>query len=156
MPGQIGPGGFSRAGWVYVWSLLSCLAATAPMGCAGDGSDPVTLSSGTFAELQARVFDARCTLGPCHSTATAAGGLVLEGAWAYEQLVGVEPMNPAAVAAGLLRVAPGEPERSFLWVKLTQPGTGQGSRMPLGAEPLPAHELEEIRAWILAGAPRDP
>lgn len=135
--------------------MCAAVAAAVLMGgCAGDGTDLTDASGGTFAELQARVFDTRCALGPCHSSAAAAGGLVLESAFAYDELVGITPSNDAARAAGLLRVAPGEPERSFLWRKLTNPGPGEGSRMPLGGEPLPEAELEEIRVWILAGAPR--
>lgn len=144
----------ARRHWrASLWGLVFVLGLC---GCAGDGAEPPALSSGSFGELQASVLSARCALGPCHSAATAAGGLVLEGSAVYDALVNAEPENPAARAAGLLRVVPGEPERSFLWIKLTQPGVGEGSRMPLGGEPLSAAELEEVRAWILAGAPRDP
>lgn len=136
-------------GWVCSALVVAALAG----GCAGDGTDVPGATGGGFAELQARVFDTRCALGPCHSSGVAAGGLVLESAFAFEELVAATPTNDAARAAGLLRVAPGEPERSFLWWKLTSPQDGQGSRMPLGGEPLSEGELAEIRAWILAGAP---
>src|SRR2546429_6309599 len=36
----------------------------------------------------------------------------------FRSLVGVPPSNGAALAAGLLRVAPGDPDRSFLLWKL--------------------------------------
>lgn len=123
-------------------------------GCADDGPAPEATFAGTFAALQADIFALHCALGPCHSAGTQAGGLVLEGPVAYDQLVGFAPNNEVARAAGWLRVVPGELARSFLWIKLTNPGPGQGSRMPLGAPALGPEQLQRIEQWILAGAPR--
>lgn len=123
-------------------------------GCAGDGPATDLPMGSAFVALQADVFALHCAVGPCHSAGVAAGGLVLEGPNAYDQLVGALPNNDVARAAGWLRVAPGDPQRSFLWIKLTGPGPGQGSRMPLGAAPLPPEELQRIEEWILMGAPR--
>lgn len=124
------------------------------VGCAGDGPPPAGSDGDVFAALQGEVFARHCALGPCHSVGVAAGGLVLEGPNAYEELVNAAAENAVARANGWLRVTPHAPERSFLWIKLTGPGPGQGSRMPLGAPPLAANELERIRNWILSGAPR--
>src|SRR5262249_56277844 len=49
--------------------------------------------------------------------------------------------------------------RSYLWLKLaagTNPGSVQisGSPMPNGLPPLSADELERVRGWLYAGAPR--
>ncbi|MCX8071062.1 MAG: hypothetical protein N3C12_01235 [Candidatus Binatia bacterium] len=126
----------------------------ASLGCAGDGPPPTASTGNTFAELQASVFTRYCAVGPCHSAGVGAGGLVLEGPSAYDQLVNAPPENSAALEVGWQRVVPGVPDRSFLWIKLTGPGLGQGSRMPLGAPPLPEQELRRIEEWILAGAPR--
>jgi hypothetical protein len=79
--------------------------------------------------------------------------LVLDAGVSYDDLVGVTPTNPVAGAQGLLRVTPGEPEQSYLLVKLANPGPALGSRMPLGQPPLPADEIELVRSWILDGAP---
>ncbi|GIW40037.1 MAG: hypothetical protein KatS3mg076_0614 [Candidatus Binatia bacterium] len=132
---------------------IGCAAALCLFGCAGDG--PVAFTTGgDFGRIQREIFDRRCTSGPCHSPQTRAGGLDLSGPAAFDELVGVEPDNPAARAAGDLRVAPFEPERSFLVRKLGGPRAGEGSRMPLGEAPLSEDEIALIVGWILDGAPR--
>src|SRR5262249_55510578 len=65
-----------------------------------------------------------------------------------------------STSSDLLRVEPGESSRSYLYLKLaaaTKPGSVHvaGSPMPLGLEPLGEDQLEGIRFWIEAGAPRD-
>jgi hypothetical protein len=78
--------------------------------------------------------------------------LVLERGQSYAALVNAPASNASAHQAGLLRVAPRDPEHSFLLIKLTAPGPGEGSQMPLGRTPLPADQIQLIRDWIAAGA----
>jgi len=114
---------------------------------------PVTAAVATFATLQQKIFTPSCAISSCHGAAVA-GGLGLTGDAAYADLVGVAPANDAARAAGLLRVAPGDPERSFLLRKLD--GTlapGEGVRMPQVGSHLPAASIDLVRRWIAAGAP---
>jgi hypothetical protein len=109
----------------------------------------------TFQVVQERVFGPRgCRVQTCHG-AGAAGGLDLQSGTAWEDLVGVPAANPVAAAAGALRVAPGDPDASFLLRKLTGPlASGEGDPMPvIGTRPDPV-ELDLIRAWIAAGAPK--
>jgi len=88
----------------------------------------------------------------CHGAA--AGGLRLLPGTARESLVGVLPTNPPAQAAGLLRVASRDPDRSFLLEKLLGNITPtEGVRMPLVRRPLSPTQLDLIRRWIAAGAP---
>jgi hypothetical protein len=93
----------------------------------------------------APVFAARCA--PCHVDAVRpSGGFSADHA---QDLVGV--VDPDS---GLPYVAAGDPDGSYVWLKLTDaqgtvPGGG-GARMP--AEPLPAGELALVEAWILDGA----
>jgi len=109
--------------------------------------------SSTFATIQQKVFDATCATPTCHGSAAAAGGLNLSAGSAYGNLVGVTAANPAAAAAGTLRVAPGDPDRSFLLQKLLgQLAAGDGSRMPLVGTPVSPANLDLIRRWIAAGA----
>lgn len=129
-----------------------CTATCALAACAGDGPAPDT-STAWFAVLQRDIFDQSCTAGPCHNPQAVAGGLVLTSAFSYESLVGAAPTNPAAVSQDLLRVAPFDPDASFLLRKLEAPGPGEGSRMPQGAEPLSQADINFIRDWILEGAP---
>ena len=118
------------------------------------GAPPDAPAPDTFRELQTRVFNRNCLSGSCHTSERRAGDLVLEEGFAYENLIGVKPGNPAAAAADLLRVDPGHPERSFLLTKLTGPGPGQGDLMPRGASGLRGVEIDALRAWVQAGAPR--
>jgi hypothetical protein len=80
------------------------------------------------------------------------GDLVLEEGQAFGELVGVAPFHANARAAGLVRVAPGEPDGSFLVIKVEGPPLELGFRMPLVGDPLSAEEIRAIRDWIAAGA----
>ncbi len=134
-------------------SLLSCIIA----GCtAGSGEDlnisGRPLSEGgnvplaaTLASVQANVFNPSCTV--CHSAANAPQGLRLDAANSFTNLVGV----PSRQASSVLRVAPGNPDRSYLIRKLE--GTASmGERMPLGGPPIPQSTINFVRQWITDGA----
>lgn len=109
----------------------------------------------TLAELQDGIFTARCASQFCHSQQVRAGGLNLEPGSSWSEIVGVAPSNEAARQQGLLRVAAGDPDASFLMVKLLGPSQAAlGSRMPLGANALADGEIAAVRQWIAAGANR--
>jgi len=108
----------------------------------------------TFATIQRKIFAVSCATASCHGGG--AGGLTLSTDVAYANLVGVEAANPAARAAGLLRVAPGDPGRSFLLDKLTgMLLADEGAQMPRVGTALPAARVDLVRRWIAAGAPAD-
>lgn len=139
--------------------MAVALVLVALAGCAGEGG---TLAPGpdpggpaSFAMVQGDVFDQRCTSTTCHAAGSRAGNLSLAASDSYDELVNVEPENSAAHSAGMLRVMPNDPDRSFLLRKLTgELGPGEGSMMPLGGTPLGQAEIDTIRAWIADGAPR--
>ena|SRR5882672_1676682 len=109
----------------------------------------------TFATIQRKVFTPSCATASCHG-AGSAGGLGLAGSAAYANLVGIPPTNPVARDAGLLRVAPGDPERSFLLRKLQSTlVSGEGEPMPRVGSMLPPSSIDLVRRWIAAGAPAD-
>jgi hypothetical protein len=111
--------------------------------------------SATFATLQRRIFTPSCAMLSCHGAA-AAGGLDLSGGAAFASLVGVPASNAVARTAGLLRVAPGDPEASFLLRKLEGTlGAGEGDPMPRVGTRLPTASIDLVRRWIAAGAPAD-
>lgn len=115
----------------------------------------VTAAPGSsFAAIQADIFDTRCAIPGCHTDELAPfnGDLSLEEDSSYADLVDVVPMNAVARAAGFLRVDPGVPENSFLLRKVTGPGPGEGTRMPLTGPPLSPQQIESIRNWIARGA----
>ncbi len=53
----------------------------------------------------------------------------------------------------LLRIAPGDPDASYLVKKVQGDSDISGGRMPLGRTALSADEIDAIRQWILDGAP---
>ncbi len=118
------------------------------------GAPPDAPAADTFRELQTKIFNQSCLSSSCHSSAGKAGDLVLEEGLAYDSLVGVRSSTPSAAAAGLMRIDPGHPERSFLLTKLTGPGPDQGDLMPRGMSGLQGIEIDALRAWVQAGAPR--
>src|SRR2546425_9237528 len=74
--------------------------------------------SATFATIQKKIFDTTCATPTCHGAAAASGGLNLAAGASYGNLVGVLASNPTANGLGELRVAPGNPDKSFLLEKL--------------------------------------
>src|SRR5204862_861867 len=106
----------------------------------------------TFAMLQQKIFTPSCALPSCHGAA-GAGGLTLTSGEAYGNLVGIPASNMAAHDAGLLRVAPGDPDGSFLVRKLEGAlDPGEGMLMPQTGSRLPQARIDLLRRWIIAGA----
>lgn len=136
------------------FAIITLVAA-----CLGSGCNADMASSGqqaTFMRIQQQVFAKSCTSASCHGTTARAGGLTLTGADAYQQLVGAPSSSAAAKDQGLLRVVPGRPDLSFLYLKLTGSlAAGMGDSMPLGAGHVDQATLDTIEAWISAGAPPD-
>ncbi|MBL9008253.1 MAG: fibronectin type III domain-containing protein [Myxococcales bacterium] len=98
------------------------------------------------------IWQANCTGGGCHSGMRSAENLNLDtAATSYAGLVNVSSTQCAMNK----RVAPAQPDQSYLLWKLA--GTGPcfgGSRMPKSG-PLPVGQIATIRAWIQAGAPNN-
>ncbi|MBI3786515.1 MAG: hypothetical protein HY270_24260 [Deltaproteobacteria bacterium] len=132
--------------------LLAVLMTGAIAGCAGNGP-PVDQPTSAFDVLQQTIFDTRCATGGCHTSAADAGGLILDSGRSYGNLVGAASANEAAFSAGLQRVVPFNPDSSFLLIKVTTPGAGQGTRMPRDGAALSPSDIELIRSWIASGAP---
>jgi len=112
-------------------------------GCSGGGA--------TLADVQA-IFSARCAVPGCHIPPFPANDLDLTEGAAFDQTVGVEPFNPNAVAAGIVRVDPGDALNSYVLIKVSGPPPELGSQMPLFADPLSDSEVRTIREWIDGGA----
>jgi hypothetical protein len=118
---------------------------------------PTFNESATLATIQQEIFTGTCTDASCHSAVGRAGDLVLEAdpsdaQFVYNQLVNVPAANFAASQEGLLRVEPGNPDGSFLLIKLHGPTPAQGARMPSGKPPLADSQLQLIHDWINQGA----
>ena len=109
----------------------------------------------TFEAIQATVFEqAGCANSLCHGAAEG-GGLDLSAANAWSNLVDV-----TAAGSSLKLVNPRKPATSYLYHKLsakTFPGSYDiaGSPMPSAGSAISPGQLEAIRLWIEAGAPKE-
>ena len=87
-------------------------------------------------------------------------GLVLEKSVAYNNLVNVIPKNQNAKTDGMLLVKPFASNQSLFFHKIhsnsdAHHSSEYGLPMPLGLELLSQGQVEFIRRWIEAGAPRE-
>jgi hypothetical protein len=106
-------------------------------------NEPVSYS----AHLESLVV-AHC-LG-CHEAKDPKARLVLESGQGYRQLIDRRSVQQPEMAL----VEPGEPETSYLWLKL-QHTAAEGKGMPrtlTGSKMLRPAELELYRRWIVDGA----
>jgi hypothetical protein len=124
---------------------VRCAAAALSLAATVSFADTVS-----FRDSVLPLLTERCVV--CHVEGAEQGHLRLyPDAWA--QLVGVP-----STQSPLMRIQPGKPEKSYLYLKLlgTQADAGgNGLRMPLQQDPLSAAELELLRKWIEQGAGQD-
>ena len=104
----------------------------------------------TLTSIQAVIFT-NCALQSCHG-ASAKAGLSLVSGRSYEQLVNVQSLGDNKNSPSFYRVKPYSPDSSFLYIKITSPGQGQGDRMPQAGNSLSQNEIAAIRQWIAEGA----
>ncbi|MEP6546643.1 MAG: hypothetical protein ABJD53_04200 [Gammaproteobacteria bacterium] len=144
-----------------LWSVLLLLGSAA--GCAGNGQgldengQPSSGGGGgngtitaDFQSIQDTVFTPICS--KCHIGASAPEGLQLDAGHSYNLLVGVASVEQP----NLQRVAPGDPDSSYIAHKIAGVPGITGGQMPLGEAPLPQATIDAIRQWITNGAPNAP
>jgi hypothetical protein len=135
------------------WGLGVAVASVALGACDEKLSDltgPTPNLQPTLSSIQNEIFSQRC-IG-CHngSNRFLPAVMNLTQGNAYASLVGVASIQQS----GLLRVAPGDPENSYIVHKLE--GTaGIGARMPLNGTALTPGQMIVIKRWIELGAPND-
>ena len=154
------------------WLLACCLMAVVFLsGCSDEGSTlgpegapdsgaPATGGEGegsdngdggsqgpTLAQLSAEIFTPRCATSGCHSGTDPSRGLSLE-----EDRIARETINVDSKGSDLKLVDPGNPEGSYMLLKVRGDEGISGSRMP-PSRSLSAEEIEKIRSWIASGAP---
>jgi hypothetical protein len=142
--------------------LLLILSGIAASGC--DESletlaGPTPNLTPTFSSIQRDIFEAADSSGrpacsSCHNPNGGAFrqvGLDLSTSGSYNSLVGVESRQKP----GLQRVAPGDPDGSYLLHKLEGRTDIIGNRMPTRGPYLSEGQLAIIRRWIQLGARRD-
>jgi hypothetical protein len=144
-----------------LWTALLLLSSAA--GCAGSGQgldengQPISAGGGgggaitaDFQSIQDNVFTPICS--KCHIGASAPEGLQLDAGHSYNLLVGVASVEQS----NLQRVAPGDPDSSYIVHKIEGVPGITGGQMPLGEAPLPQATIDAIRQWITNGAPNAP
>ncbi len=104
----------------------------------------------TLAKLQADFFTPICSAA-CHT----GSGTVLPGVQnltdghSYASIVNVTSLQDAS----LKRIKPFDPDNSYLVRKLEGVGIAAGTgRMPFGGPYLTVTQIDEVRAWVAAGA----
>lgn len=144
-----------RAGILVMIGLLL-------VACGDDGDQEMEAEAPGMIQLQEEIFEPGCSHDACHAGEAGIAGLTFsDPELAYEQLVGVDPINGPARNDGLVRVAEGDVETSFLWTKMTLTpdelsAREYGAAMPMGTSTVPGPKsMEAIRQWIEAGAPLD-
>jgi len=113
-------------------------------------ADPVDPSA-TLSRVQSEVFTPSCTFVGCHEPLGRAQDLLLTEGNSYANIVG----QASKELPQLDRVAPGNPDQSYLYWKIPgRPGI-TGDRMPQGLPSLSSAQIDLIRSWIRRGAPND-
>ena len=117
----------------------------------------------SFSLMQDKIFTPTCATSGCHASTSDGSfkqhGLVLEKSVAYENLVGITPLNTLSKADGHLRVKAFKSLESLLyhkleWNSIHHGGKQYGLPMPLGSTALSIGQIEFVRQWIEAGAPK--
>src|SRR4051812_47179723 len=143
------------------------IVAAAVYACGGDSAANPGQNNGPsgslgnvgFDQFQAQVLTPSCATSGCHVSPNPQGGLNLSEGAAYLNLLNISPNNATATNDGLKRVMPGKPDSSLLYHKLVfAPGHhahDYGNVMPVGTGGVSNGQLEWVRQWIVAGAPRN-
>ncbi len=145
-------------------SVVLLLAVDACTTKQPDSTTPTPIVRSSFDQLQSRIFTPSCASAGCHASEQDASfrqhGLVLTAGKSYEYLINKDPLNQNAIDDKLKRVLPSYSLSSLLFHKLNfnasvhHSGKGYGSPMPLGRSALSIGQIEFVRRWIEAGAPR--
>jgi hypothetical protein len=126
---------------------------------AGGGAAGQAAPAATFSAVYAMMFpmdtNARCNA--CHANPANDVGngklqMGMDKATAYKALVGVASASSRCMNKSL--VAPGQPDSSLFYLKLTATPPC-GVRMPNGGNAFTSDQLEMVRSWIAAGARDD-
>ncbi|MCX6218203.1 hypothetical protein [Spirosoma sp.] len=134
------------------------------VSCSKDTTESlVPTETSSFDLIQQKILTPSCATSGCHLSDKDAAyfqhGLVLVEGVAYQNLVGVDPKNSSAKADGLKRVKAYASLESLLYHKITttashHSGKQYGNPMPLGGISLSDGQVEFVRRWIDAGAPK--
>ena len=134
--------------------ILAMGALVAVAGCESTAT-PAAAGQPKLSWIQANIFDKSCSNSACHGKgASPSGNLsVVDLETAYGNLVNKESGEKKKDGTTMLRVVPGKPDESLLYLAVSK-GYGNTKQMPLGIA-LEPYQIEAIRGWIAAGAKND-
>ena len=137
--------------------LAMALAAALP-ACAGPETGPAVPGGGVvpleprLASITAVILVPRCASGACHSGTSGVPVDLSTADAAFASMVNAVSTQTDAMPV----VAPFEPERSYLMLRLDDLAGGAGVMPPPSAgEPLTDEELAAVQDWIANGAQND-
>lgn len=141
-------------GWHRTCALLAIATAVGIAGLACESVNMPAPSGNTtvsFANDIQPIFNARCT--SCHSPGSPTNvivgiRMVLTPGRSFGSLVS----QPSSQRPDLTLVAPGDPDASLLWQKVSSNKPPVGATMPLFGQRLSSQELALLRDWIAQGA----
>jgi hypothetical protein len=143
------------------WGRWACAVAIGSSAVACDSelsgtADPPADSGMTMLEEVASIVIPNCAIGGCHDSVSETHSMDLSTAdKIYDFWVGHDGFDHCTMLS-VPRVIPGDPEGSLVVIKIAGIEVcSQSQRMPLPPRPmLAASQIETIRRWIAAGAPR--
>jgi len=102
--------------------------------------------------IQQFVFTPSCAKAGCHVNPQAQVGMDLSDGIAWSNIVGVASVDIPSIN----RVQPGDPNNSYLVLKIEGNSVIFGARMPQDGPPyLSQAQIDAIRQWVLDGAQDD-
>jgi hypothetical protein len=133
-------------------TVVGIAMAFVVVACGGENDDEGSGPPVSFSQVLS-VFESNGCQG-CHPGVNSS--LDLRDEKAYDDLVGIKALEDP----DLYRVIAGDPENSFLYLKVGGAPViadipAVGSRMPPGAPPISAEDMKIIHDWIAQGAKRD-
>lgn len=134
---------------LVLFAAFGCGKLKEPTAPGAGGGDPIDPTA-TFTRVQNEIFTPTCAAIGCHDPLGQQEQQVLSPGRAYANTVNVRSIE----MPGLVRVAPGDPNNSYLYRKVTGAGI-TGDRMPQGGPFLTDAQIKLIRDWIRRGAPND-
>ena len=111
------------------------------------GSAPIGEPEVQLAQLEADIFEPRCSNAACHGGAGPVRGLDLGVGKVYDSVVDKES------TIGDILVIPGDPQGSLLY-RVLRESVDDIRQMPPGFV-IEEEDLAQIRSWIEAGAPKE-
>lgn len=114
--------------------------------CEHSGPFETETDEATLENVQASIFSTSCAVSGCHVGGSAPRGLDLSAGASRDNLVGV----PSDELPSFRRVDPGNPDDSYLVMKIEGDSRIAGQRMPLGRPALSSEQIQLVRDWILS------